>query len=45
MEAREDALVALLLTDKTIEPVVLTRHREGIGRVMIPGSKGQTSKF
>ena len=23
-------LVALLLTDKTIEPVVLTRHREGI---------------
>lgn len=30
MEAREDALVALLSTDKTIEPVVLTRHREGI---------------
>lgn len=30
MEAREDALVALLSTDRTIEPVVLTRHREGI---------------
>ena len=30
MEAREDVLVALLLTDKTVEPVVLTRHREGI---------------
>ena len=30
MEAREDSLVALLSTDRTIEPVVLTRHREGI---------------
>ena len=30
MEAREDALVALLSTDRIIEPVVLTRHREGI---------------
>ena len=30
MEAREDALVALLSTDRTLEPVVLTRHREGI---------------
>ena len=26
----KDALVALLSTDRTIEPVVLTRHREGI---------------
>ena len=30
MEAREDSLVALLSTDRTIEPVVLTRHHEGI---------------
>ena len=30
MEAREDTLVALLSTDRIIEPVVLTRHREGI---------------
>ncbi len=30
MEAREDALVALLSTDRTIEPVVLTRLPRGI---------------
>ncbi len=28
MEARGTALVALLSTDRTSEPVVLTRHRE-----------------
>lgn len=30
MEAREDSLVSLLATDAKLDPVVLTRHHEGI---------------
>ena len=31
MEAREDALLALVPTDGTLDRVVITRHREGVG--------------
>lgn len=31
MEAREDALLALVPTDGTLDRVVITRHREGAG--------------
>ena len=32
MEAHEDALVARIATDAPVDPVTLTRHREGEGR-------------